>query len=226
MSSDVKQLHPKLQAKIIELKEIAKAAGIKIGTRECYRTVAEQEALYAKGRTKPGAIVTRARGLSFSSMHQWGVAFDFVVEMDCDKDGDIDIKDLYNNKLMTKVGKLGKKVKLEWGGEWKSIVDKPHFQLKNWGSTTTILKLKYGNFEKFKKSWKNYKGTYLTCKEVKVYNHIWKSRKCIEILQAGAFVTCKGEYDTRNGKTYLYVECENGKKGFVLKRGLLGGKKK
>jgi len=27
------------------------------------------------------------------------------------------------------IGKLGKKQGLVWGGNWKTIVDKPHFQL-------------------------------------------------------------------------------------------------
>lgn len=225
MSKDVKQLHPRLQAKIIELKEICKKAGIKIDTRECYRTMAEQDALYAQGRTKPGPIVTKARGCNYASMHQWGVAFDFVVEMDCDKDGDIDIKDLYNNKLMCKVGRLGKTIKLEWGGTWKGFPDRPHFQLKDWGSTPVKLKLRYGNPDKFKKTWKQYSGLYLAKGPTKVYNHIWKTRRCVDTLRLGQMVSCNGEYDVRNGKVYLYVSYENGRKGFVLKNELLGKKK-
>ena len=39
------------------------------------------------------------------------------------------------------------------GGDWKSIVDKPHVYLPDWGSGTGILKQKYGTFEAFKKTW-------------------------------------------------------------------------
>lgn len=149
---DTTQLHPLLQAKIVQLKAECKKQGINIEIRECVRTTAEQDALYAQGRTKPGAIVTNAKGSTYGSMHQWGIAFDFVVKMDVDKDGDIDINDLYSAKLMRKVGPIGQKIGLEWGGSWK-FVDLPHFQLPTWGSTTTRLKSTYGKPETFKKIW-------------------------------------------------------------------------
>lgn len=47
-----------------------------MGIGECFRSVKEQEDLYAKGRSAPGKIVTNARGKSFSSQHQWGIAVD------------------------------------------------------------------------------------------------------------------------------------------------------
>ena len=67
---DIKALHPDLQEKIALLQKKCVAAGITIGIGECLRTKAEQDALYAKGRTKPGKIVTNAKGSSYSSMHQ------------------------------------------------------------------------------------------------------------------------------------------------------------
>ena len=39
------------------------------------------------------------------------------------------------------------------GRRLKSIVDKPHVYLPDWGSGTGILKQKYGTFEAFKKTW-------------------------------------------------------------------------
>ncbi len=50
--------------------------GLQIKIGETLRTAAEQDALYAQGRTKPGRIVTNAPGISYSSYHQWGTAFD------------------------------------------------------------------------------------------------------------------------------------------------------
>ena len=152
---DVTQLHPTLQKKIKELKKLCADNGITIRITECLRTVSEQDALYAKGRTKPGSKVTNCQGKSYSSMHQWGVAFDYVIDQDTDKDGDVDINDLYCAKLMNVVGKLGQSVGLEWGGSWKSIVDKPHFQLPDWGSTPAKLKAKYGTPAKFIATWAN-----------------------------------------------------------------------
>ena len=117
---------------------------VKLG--ECFRSVAEQDALYAKGRTKPGSIVTYAKGTSYSSMHQWGIAFDIIRN---------DGKGAYydSDGWFSKVGKIGKALGLEWGGDWINPVDKPHFQLKQWGSTPAKLKQLYGSVENFKKTW-------------------------------------------------------------------------
>lgn len=152
---NVSQLHPELKKKAVKLQKECLKAGIKIKIGECVRTVAEQNALYAKGRNGvPGPIVTKAKGTDYRSMHQWGVAFDIFLDMDVDKDGKKS-DDAFNNatKLFNKVGAIGKKLGLEWGGDWKSIKDLPHFQLPDWGSTATQLKKKYGTPEKFKETW-------------------------------------------------------------------------
>lgn len=151
---DQTKLHPILQYKIKQLIALCEAKGIKIGIGECVRTVAEQDALYAKGRTEAGSIVTNAKGSTYSSMHQWGVAFDFYLMQDVDGDGTVS-DDAFNNstKLFNKVGKLGQSIGLEWGGSWTSIVDLPHFQLPYWGSTPSKLKSKYGTPDKFDNCW-------------------------------------------------------------------------
>ena len=152
---DITKLHPRLQAKFKLLQKKCAQEGIKIRATECLRTAKEQDALYAKGRTAPGPKVTNASGKDAKSMHQWGVAVDIVIDMDTDKDGDVDIRDLYNAKLLNVVGKIGESIGLEWGGSWKSIVDKPHFQLPDWGSTPTKLKSRYGTPAKFIATWAN-----------------------------------------------------------------------
>ena len=152
---NVSQLHHELKKKVVKLQKECLKAGIKIKIGECVRTVAEQNALYAKGRNGvPGPIVTKAKGTDYRSMHQWGVAFDFLLDTDVDKDGKKS-DDVFNNatKLFNKVGAIGKKLGLEWGGDWKSIKDLPHFQLPDWGSTATQLKKKYGTPDKFKETW-------------------------------------------------------------------------
>lgn len=151
---DITMLHPELQYDIAKLLPILARQGLPIKIGECVRTVAEQDALYAKGRTAPGGIVTRAKGSTFGSMHQWFIAVDFFLDMDIDGDGQKS-DDAFNDKLGTfrKVGEIGKALGLEWGGDWASIVDKPHFQLPDWGSTPTKLKRLYGTPEQFKKTW-------------------------------------------------------------------------
>lgn len=159
---NVSQLHPELQKKVEQLKILCQQNGITIGISECVRTVAEQDVLYAKGRTMPGKIVTKAKGNTYSSMHQWGVAFDFYLKMDVDGDGSVS-DDAFNNstELFNKVGKIGQSIGLEWGGAWKSMKDLPHFQLSNWGSTPAKLKRLYGTPEKFMATWKK-KGQTVT----------------------------------------------------------------
>ena len=166
---NVSQLHPELKKKAVKLQKECLKVGIKIKIGECVRTVAEQNALYAKGRNGvPGPIVTKAKGTDYRSMHQWGVAFDFFLDMDVDKDGKKS-DDVFNNatKLFNKVGAIGKKLGLEWGGDWKSIKDLPHFQLPDWGSTATQLKKKYGTPEKFKETWDDKKDDKKEVKHVK-----------------------------------------------------------
>ena len=146
MSRDRTKLHPEAQKKVEDLIKACEKAGLKIGISECLRTVAEQDALYAKGRTAKGSIVTNAKGSQYESMHQWGIAFDFYRN---------DGKGAYENKdrFFQKVGKIGQSLGLEWGGSWKGFVDLPHFQLPDWGSTASKLKKQYGTPEKFMKTW-------------------------------------------------------------------------
>jgi len=161
MSRNISQLHPTLQEKISELKKICKKQGLIICISECLRTVEEQNDLYAKGRTdKTCGIVTNAKGSSYSSMHQWGVAFDFYRN---------DGKGAYydSDGFFSKVGKIGQSIGLEWGGSWKSIKDTPHFQLPNWGSGTSKLKKLYGTPDRFMKTWKAIKKTVETTTTVK-----------------------------------------------------------
>lgn len=156
MSRNITDLHPRLQVLCNQLVSECEKQGIKIRIGECFRTVDEQNELYAKGRTAPGSIVTNARGTSYSSMHQWGVAFDFFLNMDIDGDGAVS-DDAFNNstRMFNKVGAIGVSLGLEWGGNWKSIVDTPHFQLPDWGSTASKLKSTYGTPDEFKKTWGN-----------------------------------------------------------------------
>lgn len=143
---DITLCHPRLQALTAQLVDKCVGAGLPIKIGESFRSVAEQDALYAQGRTQPGSIVTNARGSSYSSQHQWGIAADFYRA---------DGKGAYNESgdYFKKVGELAKNLGLGWGGDWKSIVDKPHVYLPDWGSGTGILKQKYGTFEAFKKTW-------------------------------------------------------------------------
>lgn len=92
--------------------------GVPIIITQTLRTTQEQDDLYALGRTKPGKIVTYARG-GFS-YHNYGLAFDFALLLNGKPSWD-DIGGF------GKIGLLGESLGLEWGGRWKRV-DLPHFQ--------------------------------------------------------------------------------------------------
>lgn len=145
MARNINALHPNLQEKLKQLNILCSQNQLNIGIGECFRTVDEQDALYAQGRTKPGNIVTNTKGSSYSSQHQWGIAFDFFKN---EKGHEFD--DLL---FFTNVSKLAKSIGLAWGGDWNSFKDRPHLYLPNWGSTTQRLKALYGTPEKFIATW-------------------------------------------------------------------------
>lgn len=146
--------HPVLQEQAGKWMTQCEQAGIVVRIGECLRTVAEQDSLYEQGRTKPGQIVTNAKGSSYSSQHQWGIAFDFYLQMDVDGDGATS-DDAFNDstKLFEQAAEIGKNMGLGWGGDWKSLVDKPHLYLPEWGSTTTKLKKLFGTPDTFMRTW-------------------------------------------------------------------------
>ncbi len=108
---DRTKLHPWLNYKLtLLLKQCAKKEIYLIITQG-FRSKAEQDALYAQGRTKKGKIVTNAKGSDYSSQHQWGIAFDIALKYDVDGDGRI-TDDTYNNKGIKKLLKLPSQRKL------------------------------------------------------------------------------------------------------------------
>lgn len=145
MARDITQLHPRLQEKIAQLKAMCEAQGLALGISECFRSVAEQDALYAQGRTKAGNIVTNAKGSTYSSQHQWGIAFDIFQNIKGQEYSDA--------AFFKNVAIMAKSIGLAWGGDWTGFVDRPHFYLPDWGSTTAQLKQQYGSFEAFRATW-------------------------------------------------------------------------
>ncbi len=117
---NIATLLPQVQPVARALIESATAIGIAIKIISGTRTFAEQDALYEQGRTKAGRIVTNARG-GYSN-HNFGIAFDIGVF-----EGGRYIEESPAYKA---VGTLGMKLGLEWGGNWKTIQDEPHFQLR------------------------------------------------------------------------------------------------
>ncbi len=86
------------------------------------RTYAEQNALYAQGHDgRPGKVVTKARG--GESNHNFGIAWDIGLFDNA--------KYLDDSPLYAKAGPivLAATSGVEWGGNWTTIIDQPHYQL-------------------------------------------------------------------------------------------------
>ena len=72
MKQKINKLHPQFQDKVrkVLFKKVYEQHQIKLRIVQGYRTYREQDELYAKGRTMPGSIVTKAKG--GQSNHNFG----------------------------------------------------------------------------------------------------------------------------------------------------------
>jgi len=117
MAANLDLLHPELKKKALQLINEAAKSKLYIKITQGLRTIAEQNALYAQGRGGSGKIVTNAKG--GQSYHNYGLAFDFAFTG----------ADPYKGNFAA-VGAIGKRLGLEWGGDWPiGKKDMPHFQL-------------------------------------------------------------------------------------------------
>jgi len=114
-------LLPEIRPYARMLVQKATAADIRIKVISGMRSYEEQDRMYAKGRSiRDTSIVTNAK--AGYSNHNFGIAFDIGVFEGNKYRGD--------SPKYKAVGVLGMELGLEWGGNWKSIVDQPHFQLR------------------------------------------------------------------------------------------------
>lgn len=99
------------------------------------RTWGEQDALYQQGRTTAGKKVTNAKaGYSF---HNYGIAFDIGV---------FDAKGRYltNDEPYELLYKdCGSPDCFDWGGNFKTLHDTPHYQYNEFGDTSSKVRKKF-----------------------------------------------------------------------------------
>lgn len=157
--SRIKTAHPKLRTELRAIyDEIVAALTGRAICRFSYviRTFAEQEELYAQGRTKPGAIVTHSRG--GRSFHNYGLAVDIVLLWDKDGNGTYetpvwDVKTDFDGDKKAdwmEVVQIFRNHGWTWGGDWNNnlrsddekFLDYPHFQKTFGYSVVQLLELK------------------------------------------------------------------------------------
>lgn len=127
MSRKIEDLVPEMQAKAREFAGRMAEIGIPFMWTSTYRSQAEQDELWSRGRNgDPGPKVTWTR----KSKHTQRTAFDIAILNDGQPTWSLktnvnenDVGDYYE------AGQVGESVGLEWGGRWRSP-DYVHFQLK------------------------------------------------------------------------------------------------
>lgn len=127
----IKLLHPAVRQEAGRIYAdicAAMPAGVVCRFTHTLRTNAEQDALYALGRTKPGKIVTNAKG--GSSYHNYGLAIDFVLLVNGQVSWAVD-------KNWAAVIAIFESYGWESGHRWK-FKDSPHVQ-KTFGKTIAQL---------------------------------------------------------------------------------------
>jgi peptidoglycan L-alanyl-D-glutamate endopeptidase CwlK len=122
-------LHPVVAERTNQLVQKAAAIGIVMVITDDFRSAAEQDQLYEKGRTSGGNIVTYAKG--GESYHNFGLAVDFALktaagdviwDMNYDRNGN-------SRADWMEVVNLAKELGFEWGGDWPQFKDYPHLQM-------------------------------------------------------------------------------------------------
>lgn len=122
-------LHPIVLAKQTELMAETSKIGITILITDGFRSSEEQDALYARGRSEDGPVVTQVQG--GNSYHNYGLAIDFALrtkkgaviwdmEYDGNKNGQAD---------WMEVVEIAKRLGFSWGGDWENFPDYPHLQM-------------------------------------------------------------------------------------------------
>jgi len=128
--NNLKGIHPQL---VKVMKAAIIDSPIDFVITDGVRTTEQQKALYAKGRTVSGSIVTKADGVKNKSNHQAkSDGFGYAVDLYPFENGKVNLNDtkslqIIASHILATAEKLG--VKIAWGGNWKSIIDKPHFEL-------------------------------------------------------------------------------------------------
>lgn len=133
-SRSIFDLQPPVRIKAEAFLDECERQGLDILIYCTYRSPEEQDGLYAQGRTKPGDIVTNARG--GDSFHNWRCAFDFVPL--------VGGKPQWGDKaLYLKAGIIAESVGLEWAERWTGkLRETAHCQ---YSGGLTLAQLKSGS---------------------------------------------------------------------------------
>lgn len=123
-------LHPRLVLAVPKILDAMMCLGFPMMVTQGLRTTAQQQALYAQGRTAPGNIVTDCDGIVHMSNHQikidgFGHAVDLAFLVDNKPSWDLHLP-------WHAYGECAKALGLKWGGDFPAsshLVDLPHVEI-------------------------------------------------------------------------------------------------
>jgi peptidoglycan L-alanyl-D-glutamate endopeptidase CwlK len=122
----LRDVHPVLASKVRTMAAILAKEQIHIRVVQAWRTVAEQNALFAQGRTTAGPIVTNCPG--GHSYHNYGLAVDCVPSLP-ERDDSFAPDWNKNHPIWKRMVAVGESLGLNCGADWRTFKDFPHFQL-------------------------------------------------------------------------------------------------
>jgi peptidoglycan L-alanyl-D-glutamate endopeptidase CwlK len=134
----IQKAHPKIREELsVHYRECNNKLPkhVRLRFSHVFRSPQEQHALYIQ---KPK--VTNAD--SWQSIHNYGLAFDIVLLYDKNGDGTFETASWTIDEHWDRVVNYFKSKGYEWGGDWKSFKDKPHFE-KNFGFDWKTLKSRF-----------------------------------------------------------------------------------
>jgi peptidoglycan LD-endopeptidase CwlK len=157
-------LHPKIRKQVLDaythINNRLLGKGVRLRFTYTTRTIEEQDALFAQGRTrlfdakgKRLGIVTKAKG--GQSIHNYHLAWDIVLLLDRNADGIFEEASWDTTLDFDKDGTADwkectdyfKSIGAVWGGDWK-FKDAPHFEM-TFGHTWRTLKTLYDKGQTF-----------------------------------------------------------------------------
>jgi peptidoglycan LD-endopeptidase CwlK len=132
--SNIITLVPKAQEEVRKFLKLMRDNGKNVKILSGTRTYAEQDALYSKGRNgSTESVITNAKG--GHSNHNFGIAWDIGL---FNADGSYSTND--NDYKAAAQIIMQNMNSLEWGGNWNSFKDYPHYQLKTTTQGVTAIR--------------------------------------------------------------------------------------
>lgn len=175
MITDLQSLHPYFRDKVLALIRACHEKGIELAIVESYRTHTKQNEYKSMGRK-----YTRSKG--GHSKHQYGLAVDVVPMLDT-------VAQWHNYALWKKVGTIGERLGLRWGGRWRHPFDPGHFE---WTGGVGTYYLAQGIFPPLPKS-APYPCIAEDLKELQRHWRSWETEQSAMVHKDGYRMTSKSQ---------------------------------